>query len=79
MPVYDFQCRSCGQCFEALHPADAPDPPCPACAGPTDRQIGAPAVHGAMSRGREQAMAALQTASGPCSACASGRPHRHGS
>ena len=78
MPVYDFQCPGCGARFEALQPGSAPNPACPACRQPTHRLIGAPAVHGAMSRGRELAMGSLQRETGPCPACAAGRPHRHG-
>ncbi len=75
MPMYDFHCPSCGHRFEAICPSDGPSPPCPACSRTPHRQVGAPAVHGAMSRGRESAMASLQTASRPCPACAAGRPH----
>ncbi len=77
MPMYDFHCPSCGHRFEAIQPSGNPNPPCPTCSRPTQRQLGAPAVHGTMSRGRELAMASLQTATGPCPACAAGRPHRH--
>jgi len=31
MPLYDFQCDTCGEVFEELTGAEAPAPPCPVC------------------------------------------------
>lgn len=32
MPIYEFQCRACGTCFEEIMPAtSATVPPCPQC------------------------------------------------
>ncbi|MFZ5812845.1 MAG: zinc ribbon domain-containing protein [Thermodesulfobacteriota bacterium] len=39
MPLYDFQCRSCGRRFEELGAADAPAPECPGCGGETRRLV----------------------------------------
>jgi putative FmdB family regulatory protein len=33
MPLFDFDCRSCGRRFEALVRAQDPPPACPACGG----------------------------------------------
>ncbi len=33
MPLYEYQCRTCGSQFEELAAADAPCPVCPACFG----------------------------------------------
>jgi putative FmdB family regulatory protein len=61
MPSYDYQCRRCDTRFEARHPISAPRPPCPDCGGQTERVIlYAPAVHGYMARGREQAVRTLE-------------------
>ena len=31
MPIYEFECDACGERFEELMGAEAPDPACPAC------------------------------------------------
>ncbi|MEJ2643535.1 MAG: zinc ribbon domain-containing protein [Gammaproteobacteria bacterium] len=36
--MYDFHCPSCGHRFEAIQPSGNPNPPCPACSRPTQRQ-----------------------------------------
>lgn len=33
MPLYEYQCRTCGSQFEELAGPEAPCPVCPACAG----------------------------------------------
>ena len=33
MPLYEYQCRTCGSQFEELTGADGPCPVCPACGG----------------------------------------------
>lgn len=77
MPIYDFTCRNCGTRFESVCAHDAPPPRCLACGAPTDRLPSAPALHGGMARGREEAMRSLQRGTGHCPACAAGRPHHH--
>jgi putative FmdB family regulatory protein len=44
MPMYDFECSSCGNGFEEIVPSDAPPPPCPACGAATERLLSAPMV-----------------------------------
>jgi putative FmdB family regulatory protein len=78
MPTYDFQCPTCGYQLEAMQPYDAPSPDCPNCHERAVRLLGAPAVHGSMSRGRELAVRSIKTKTGPCPACAAGRAHVHG-
>lgn len=39
MPLYDFQCRSCGRTFEELDAAEAPALACPGCGGETSRLV----------------------------------------
>lgn len=33
MPIYEYQCPSCGHDFEQMVKMDAPMPPCPQCQG----------------------------------------------
>ena len=33
MPIYEYQCASCGQEFEVLVRASSPAPECPGCSG----------------------------------------------
>ncbi len=33
MPIYEYQCPSCGHLFEQMVKMDAPTPACPQCAG----------------------------------------------
>lgn len=77
MPIYDFACHDCGHRFEASCAYKADNPPCPACHAKTARLPGAPALHGAFTRGREAAMRSLSTGTASCPACAAGRPHSH--
>ncbi len=41
MPIYDFECGSCGEQFEELTAADS-RPPCPACGAPDARRLLSP-------------------------------------
>lgn len=35
MPIYEFECRTCGACFEEIRPASRTEmPACPRCATP---------------------------------------------
>lgn len=61
MPLYDYHCSQCDARFEARHPIAGPVPPCPDCgAAPQQAFYAAPAVHGRMASGREQAVRALE-------------------
>ncbi|NOZ36801.1 MAG: zinc ribbon domain-containing protein [Gammaproteobacteria bacterium] len=60
MPIYDYCCKQCGKQREVHQSMDASAPKCPNCGTNMERQIlFAPAVHGHMARGREQAMRSL--------------------
>jgi len=62
MPLYDYRCERCATPFEALHPIAAQAPACPECGGSSAKAfLSAPAVHGAMAQGREQAVQSLQS------------------
>jgi putative FmdB family regulatory protein len=41
MPIYDFECRACGERFEALLAAGQ-SPACPACAAPKAHRLFSP-------------------------------------
>ena len=70
MPTYDYQCRNCDTCFESMHAIAAVAPDCPACGGTVRRiLLSAPAVHGPMAGGREQAMRALPECGKGCRCC----------
>lgn len=44
MPIYEYQCQSCGHAFETMQRlADAPLTTCPQCEGPLKKLISAPA------------------------------------
>lgn len=44
MPIYEYQCQSCGHAFETMQRlADAPLTLCPQCEGPLKKLISAPA------------------------------------
>ena len=49
MPVYEYRCESCGECFEMLVRSmlqESPEVHCPACQGMEVRRvISAPVVH----------------------------------
>ncbi|MCF7989092.1 MAG: zinc ribbon domain-containing protein [Thiohalocapsa sp.] len=60
MPLYDYRCTECGSLFETSHPMGAAAPGCPACGAlATKAFLAAPAVHGNMARGREEAVRTL--------------------
>jgi putative FmdB family regulatory protein len=61
MPTYDFGCSACGNRFEGRRAMAAPNPACPVCGAATEQlYLSAPAVHGRMARGREQAVRTLE-------------------
>jgi putative FmdB family regulatory protein len=46
MPIYEFECESCGEAFEIILDMNEASPSCPACGGNQCKKlIGAPAVH----------------------------------
>jgi len=70
MPTYDYRCNQCAQQFEIYQRLSAPAPSCPRCGGEARRTfLSAPAVHGAMARGREMAVSALPQCGKGCRCC----------
>jgi putative FmdB family regulatory protein len=70
MPSYDYRCTRCGDIFEAAHAIAQAAPTCPACGGTAARTIlRAPAVHGAVARGRDLAMRSLPECGKGCRCC----------
>ena len=46
MPLYEYECSSCGRRFEVIQKfADEPVKTCPHCGGPVNRLLSSPAVH----------------------------------
>jgi putative FmdB family regulatory protein len=45
MPVYEYQCNTCGERFELLTRFDAPYPACPKCGADVRRLVSAAAFH----------------------------------
>jgi len=46
MPLYDYQCKKCGEAFEYLQKfSDPPMTKCEACGGKLAKQLTAPAFH----------------------------------
>lgn len=46
MPIYEFECTSCGEVFEIILDMNEASPSCPECGASKCRKlIGAPAVH----------------------------------
>ncbi len=39
MPIYEYRCASCGHEFEELTSIGAAAPPCPSCAGASERLL----------------------------------------
>ncbi len=65
MPTYDYRCTQCSLQFEARHSINSSAPVCPACEGETEKVfLSAPAAHGNMARGRDQAMRSLEPKAG---------------
>ncbi len=61
MPTYDYCCTQCKLKFESRHAMNADSPCCPLCGGAAVKLIlSAPAMHGAMARGRDLAMRSLE-------------------
>ena len=45
MPIYEYQCPSCGHDFENIHKVSDPAPPCPECGGGVEKKISLAAFH----------------------------------
>lgn len=45
MPIYEYQCPSCGHHFETIHKVSGPAPPCPECGGGVEKKISLAAFH----------------------------------
>lgn len=61
MPTYDYACATCGHEFQEFHGVNTVLPACPMCGGSPQRKIrSAPAVHGHMARGRDQAASTFE-------------------
>ena len=43
MPIYEYQCTSCGHDFDKLQKIGADAPPCPKCAGEVRKKVSASA------------------------------------
>jgi|APLak6261663543_1056040.scaffolds.fasta_scaffold29227_2 putative FmdB family regulatory protein len=72
MPTYDYHCESCCSDMEFRHPVNGNAPECHRCGTIMKKRIlSAPAVHGYMAAGRNQAMASLHRPLEEAS-------HRHG-
>lgn len=70
MPIYDYQCSACLGHFEARRAISADAPHCPHCGGPSMRTIlSAPAIHGAMARGRDLAARSVPECGKGCRCC----------
>lgn len=70
MPVYDYQCSVCRAQFEAQRAIAAGAPPCPQCGGSALRKIlSAPAIQGAMARGRDLAARSIPECGKGCRCC----------
>jgi putative FmdB family regulatory protein len=70
MPTYDYRCNVCQTQFEANHRLSTPAPVCHRCGGETRRvYLSAPAVHGAMARGRDIAAKSLPQCGKGCRCC----------
>jgi putative FmdB family regulatory protein len=45
VPLYEYRCNNCGHTFEKIQSFSAPEEKeCPACGGPVERLISAPAI-----------------------------------
>ena len=70
MPTYDYLCNDCNDQFKAFHGMYDPKPKCGSCGGITTKLIvSAPAIHGAMARGRDLAIASLPQCGPGCRCC----------
>ena len=78
MSVFDFDCIFCGHRSERRWRAETPLPKCSNCGHPMKKRPSAPAVHGAMARGRESAVRSLDTGKGPGPCCESPGDSGHG-
>jgi putative FmdB family regulatory protein len=42
VPIYDFQCRGCGERFEGMVTSASQRPPCPVCGAPEPERLFSP-------------------------------------
>ncbi|MDP8254448.1 MAG: zinc ribbon domain-containing protein [Candidatus Alcyoniella australis] len=66
MPIYDFECTSCGNCFETLLRASDPAPTCEHCKAPARRLPSLCSHHSATAGG-----ATTGGSGSSCSGCTS--------
>jgi putative FmdB family regulatory protein len=76
MPIYEFQCGSCGKEFEALVRGSSPASGCPSCHG-TDLHKKLSTFFASSKTGAASSSAALESMTEACSSC--GNPGGPGS
>jgi putative FmdB family regulatory protein len=66
MPLFEFECRGCGERFEAFVTADR-KPACPACRGAELRKLlSSPGFVGATAAAKTEAIPACRAQGGHC-------------
>ena len=66
MPIYEYQCASCGKEFEVLVRSSSPAPACPACNGSElNKKLSAVAVISGGASAQADLPAACQTCGNP--------------
>jgi len=69
MPIFEFECQSCGKEFETILPRDFTEVNCPACDGNEVKKL--LSLFGFRSKGSGADMGASGSSSSSCSSCTS--------